>query len=85
MLSPNPWTHSPSSPRILQRGQCLMLANHGHTETKSTERQQRDSKVDTEHNLECHYYYFVQNMSFDFVECFSSFLFLFFFQHIYCI
>lgn len=56
-----------------------MLAKHSHTETKSTERQQRNSKLDTENITLNVIIFFVQNVSFDFAECFSSFLSLLFF------
>ena len=43
-IPPNLWRCGSSSPKILQRGQYLMLAKHGHTEAKSTERQQHNSE-----------------------------------------
>lgn len=53
-----------------------MLAKHSHRETKSTERQQRKSKLDTETiTLNVIIFCPKKNVSFDFVECFSPFLF----------
>lgn len=49
-----------------------MLAKHGHTEAKSTERQQHISELDTENTTSISF--FVQNMETGFAECFSSFL-----------
>ena len=51
-----------------------MLAKHSHRETKSTERQQRKSKLDTETiTLNVIIFCPKKNVSFDFVECFSPF------------
>lgn len=58
---PKPWGCGSSSPKILQRGRYLMLATHGHTEARSTERQQHISESDTE-NTASIFFFFVQNM-----------------------
>lgn len=86
--SPNPWAHGSSSPRIPQRAQCLMLAKHGHTETKSTERQQRNPKLDTENTTSNVISIIILSKTcrLIFAECFLLFsFFVFFFQHTYCI
>lgn len=48
-----------------------MLAKHGHTEAKSTERQQHISELDTENTTSISF--FVQNMETGFAECFFFF------------
>lgn len=83
--SPNPWAHGSSSPRIPQRAQCLMLAKHGHTETKSTERQQRNPKLDTENTTSNVISIIILSKTcrLIFAECFLLFSFFVFFFSTY--
>lgn len=74
MPPPNPWGCGSSSPKILQRGQYLMLAKHGHTEAKSTERQQHISESDTE-NTTSIFFFLSKTCRLVLLSVFSSFLF----------
>lgn len=60
-----------------------MLAKHGHTEAKSTERQQHISESDTENTTSIIIFFLSKICRLVLLSVFSSFLF--FFQHTYCI